>query len=959
MSPLLSWMKKAALPRTTRASGKRSRRSSVAMESLEDRLALSATYTTVNDWGSGLQGQIAINNDQSAVIKDWRLEFDFGRSIGNLWDAQLVSHVGNHYVIQSASYNNTIAVGQTVSFGFVAGAGSDTPKNIVLAGASTTPPTPPGISISDVTVTEGNPSTASVTGYFHTSGNQILDANNQTIRIAGVNWFGFETTNFAPHGLWTRGYKSMMDQMKQLGFNTIRLPYSDQLFDAGSTPNGIDFGKNPDLQGLSGLQIMDKIVDYAGQTGLRIMLDHHRSDAGNSANESGLWYTSAYPESRWISNWTMLAARYANNPTVIGGDLHNEPHGPATWGDGSANDWRLAAERAGNAILAVNPNWLIVVEGVESASSGNYWWGGNLSNAGTSPVRLNAPGHLVYSAHDYPASVYQQSWFSDPNYPNNLPQVWDRNWGYLFRQGTAPVLLGEFGSNLTTASDQQWFDKMTAYLGGDLDGNGTKDLAAGQQGISWTYWAWNPNSGDTGGILASDWNTVNQNKVSKLTPIEFSFGAGSATTTAVFTVTLSQASSQAVTVQYATANGSATAGSDYTAVSGVITFAAGETSRTVAVPVVRDTVFESTETFTLALSSPLGATLTRSSATATIQDDDSGSPPPPTQPNVSIGNVSVTEGNSGTATARFTVTLSAAATGPVTVTYATANGTAIAGSDYTAKNGVLSFAAGETTKTVDVLVTGDTLVESDETFLVQLTAATGGVITTPQATATIRNDDQPPVLPTLSIGNATITEGNSGTVNMTFTVTLSQASASAVTVQYATADGTAIAGSDYTAASGTLTFAAGQTSKTITVAVRGDTVAEATETFRLLLSNAAGATIAAGTGTGTITDNDQPPVTAPVTFVKRDDWGAGYTMDVKIKNNGPSAINGWRMEFDLAADIVNIWNAVIVSHVGNHYVIQMAPWNAVIAAGAELTFGFQASGTGRIPTNVTLNGTPV
>jgi endoglucanase len=129
-------------------------------------------------------------------------------------------------------------------------------------------------------------------GYLHTSGSQILDANNNPVRIAGVNWFGFETSNFAPHGLWTRGYKEMMDQMKSLGFNTIRLPYSDQLFDAGSKPNSIDFSKNADLQGQSGLQIMDKIVAYAGQIGLKIFLDHHRSEAGNSANASGLWYTT-------------------------------------------------------------------------------------------------------------------------------------------------------------------------------------------------------------------------------------------------------------------------------------------------------------------------------------------------------------------------------------------------------------------------------------------------------------------------------------------------------------------------------------------------------------------------------------------------------------------------------------------------------------------------------------------
>ncbi|MGD9720566.1 MAG: Calx-beta domain-containing protein [Pirellulales bacterium] len=923
----------------------------MALEALERRLALAAAYTTVNDWGSGLQGQIAITNDQPAVINNWRLEFDFGRTINNLWDAQVVSHVGTHYVLQGAGYNSAIAVGQTVTFGFVAGAGSDTPRNLTLNGSGTNPPTPPGLTIGDVALTEGNPATGAVAGYFHTAGNQILDANNQVVRIAGVNWFGLETSNFAPHGLWTRGYKSMMDQMQQLGFNTIRLPFSDQLFDAGSTPNGIDFSKNPDLQGLSGLQIIDKIVDYAGQIGLRIMLDHHRSAAGNSANESGLWYTAAYPESRWISNWTMLAARYANNPTVIGADLHNEPHGPATWGDGSANDWRLAAERAGNAILAANPNWLIVVEGIEQASSGSYWWGGNLSNAGASPVRLNLAGRLVYSAHDYPASVYQQSWFSDPNYPNNLPAVWDRNWGYLFRQATAPVLLGEFGSKLATTSDQQWFDKMIAYLGGDLDGNGTNDLPAGQQGISWTYWSWNPNSGDTGGILADDWNTVNQTKVNKLTPIEFSFGAGNAVTNAQFTLTLSQPSTQAVSVQYATAGGTATAGSDYTATSGTVTFAPGETSRIVSVPVVRDLVAESTETFSLLLSGVTGATLTRTSATATIADDDHVSPPPPS---VSIANVSTSEGNSGTKAARFTVSLSAPAGAPVTVAYATSNGTATAGSDYTATSGTLSFAPGETTKTFDVLVTGDTVVETDETFTAQLTSASGATIAGAKATGTIVNDDQPPQLPTLSIGNAIVTEGHNGTVNLTFSVTLSRASTSTVTVRYATADGTAIAGSDYNATSGTLTFAAGVTTRTITVAVRGDTLVEGTETLRVLLSAANGATIAAGTGTGTITDDDQPPTTSPVTFTKRDDWGAGFTMDVKIKNTSATTTSGWRLEFDLAADIVNIWNAVIVSHVGTRYVIQMAPWNGTLVPGGEVTFGFQASGAGRTPTNVSL-----
>ena len=363
-------------------------------------------------------------------------------------------------------------------------------------------------------------------GYWHTSGSKILDQNNQQVRIAGVNWFGMETANYAPHGLWSRDYKDMLNQIKSLGYNTVRLPYASQLFDAGSTPNGVAFdsGKNADLAGLTGIHIMDKIIGYGGSIGLRFFLDRHRPDSGA---QSALWYTSAYPESRWISDWQMLAARYNGNSAVIGADLHNEPHhvqgnpaASACWGCGDINtDWRLAAERAGNAILAVNPNWLIIVEGTECYGPGGvtepaqgadcYWWGGNIQGAAAYPVRLNVPNRLVYSPHDYPASIYPQSWFSDPTYPNNLPALWDKNWGYLHNSGTAPVLLGEFGTKLQSASDAQWLNAMVSYLG------------TGANAKNWTFWSWNPDSGDTGGILADDWLTVNTDKDIPLNPIKF------------------------------------------------------------------------------------------------------------------------------------------------------------------------------------------------------------------------------------------------------------------------------------------------------------------------------------------------------------------------------------------------------------------------------------------------------
>jgi endoglucanase len=340
-------------------------------------------------------------------------------------------------------------------------------------------------------------------GFWHTQGSQIKDSNGQTVVIKGVNWFGLETESMAPHGLWTRNYKEMMNQMKSLGFNTIRLPYSNQALESGAKTNGIDFSKNSDLNGLSPIEVMDKIVNYAGQIGLKVILDRHRPEAWG---QSELWYTDKIPESRWISDWQMLARRFANNSAVIGADLHNEPHGSACWGCGNpSTDWKEAATRAGNAILGVNPNWLIIVEGVEQNEGQWYWWGGNLSGANTKPIMLNTDGRLVYSTHDYPNSVHTQSWLNAGNFPDNLPAMWDNMWGNIVKSGQAPILVGEFGTKLETESDKKWLAKLVEYMNNN--------------GISWTFWCFNPNSGDTGGILADDWTSVRQDKMAILAPI--------------------------------------------------------------------------------------------------------------------------------------------------------------------------------------------------------------------------------------------------------------------------------------------------------------------------------------------------------------------------------------------------------------------------------------------------------
>ncbi|MBK3737192.1 cellulase family glycosylhydrolase [Azospirillum brasilense] len=349
-------------------------------------------------------------------------------------------------------------------------------------------------------------------GFLHTDGNQIVDSSGQNVKLTGVNWFGGEGFVFNPNGMDMRGYWGMMEQMKEMGFNTIRLPWSDAALDADRA-TGIDTSKNPDLANKSPLEVMDKVIDYAGRIGMKVILDHHRSSDGASANENGLWYDDKYPESKMIENWKMLAERYKGNDTVVGADLHNEPHGQATWGGGDkATDWAWAAERIGNEIQSVNKDWLLLVEGVEIHENQWEWWGGNLRGAKDRPIEFDNPGKLVYSVHSYGPSIHEMEWFKASDYPNNLPGQYTDNWGWLLKDDKAPVLVGEFGGKLETDQDKAYMAKLIDYMNGDLDGNGTNDLGAGKEGASWTYWSWNPNSGDTGGILKDDWQTVDQTK---------------------------------------------------------------------------------------------------------------------------------------------------------------------------------------------------------------------------------------------------------------------------------------------------------------------------------------------------------------------------------------------------------------------------------------------------------------
>lgn len=352
---------------------------------------------------------------------------------------------------------------------------------------------------------QGSQSGATLSGYWHTSGTQIVDAAGHPVRIAAVTWYGMESTYWVPAGLDYQPYTRIMDEVKAMGLNTIRLPYSNQLVEQNPVVT-TSIRANPQFKGMHALGVLDAIVNYAQKIGLKIILDDHRSSAATPATvnhlSEALWYSARYPESAWIRDWQFLAKRYRGNSAVIGFDLRNEPHtdgpGPwslhtylyqgATWGpyggrDNARTDWRLAAERAGNAILSVNPHLLMFVEGLQMYPASNmprgvftYWWGSVLSPVKQYPITFKVPHQLVYSPHDWGPRKHRMSWFvNSPSY-SKMQSVWWRNWSYLLtphQKYTAPIWLGEFGTcndepycvdEQKPGNEAQWFHFLLRFL---------------------------------------------------------------------------------------------------------------------------------------------------------------------------------------------------------------------------------------------------------------------------------------------------------------------------------------------------------------------------------------------------------------------------------------------------------------------------------------------------------------
>ncbi|MCX7062343.1 MAG: cellulase family glycosylhydrolase [Gammaproteobacteria bacterium] len=505
---------------------------------------------------------------------------------------------------------------------------------------------------------------AQAASYF-TQGGKLYDPSGQELQVRGISHYGFNADILQPQFLWAMGWKEQIAQIKALGFNAVRLPFvPDTLY--VSTPvdqlSYVDPGRNPDLLGKTPLQVLDLWMAEADRQDLYVMLDFHSVSKqrqyptwflSNPADYGLMYNKRAYSADDWRRDLAFVASRYAKLSHFFAIDVYNEPNGVVRWSTGDANAadpvnfWKPAVESAATAVLAANPNLLIFVQGI----TGNYDgienssvpvnWGENFQPQAWQP--LNIPqAKLVLSPHTYGPDVYVKSSFAAANFPNNLKADWET----LFGQFAAvhPVVIGEWGGRYgqggVGAADVAWQNALVDYL----QGKGIR---------SSFYWCYTPNSGDTGGIL-DDNLQVRQDKLALLKR-HWAGGSStptppptSATTLALatdryavtqetrqitVTVKRSGSSSNAVSVRGATVDGSALAGRDYTARSGILRWAAGDSSsRSVVISLKTTAPYSGSRSFVITLSQVSGgASLgTVSSATVTITGSKAVTPPSPT-----------------------------------------------------------------------------------------------------------------------------------------------------------------------------------------------------------------------------------------------------------------------------------------------------------------------------------------
>ena len=324
---------------------------------------------------------------------------------------------------------------------------------------------------------------------FTASGGQ-LRMDGQPLHIKGASWFGAEGAGKVPDGLWVNNASFYLHFLSQQGFNALRLPFALDNLAANRGPDFDMVRAQPSWHGLEYLDVLTNVVTLAAQHGLLVLFDLQRLRSSRWPDD-GLWYDGDLTLDAVKQGWDRLQQRLCGHWNVLGADILNEPHG-ATW-----SDWVGVAAELGNFLLNRCSRWVIFVEGVAHKGiedrAGEYFWGENLADAGEHPVHLTRSDKLIYSPHTYGpgngGASHHMPYFDEPGFPQNMPAIWNRHFGYLVEQG-ATVVVGEWGG-LFHGDDRKWQEEFANFLR--------------IKGLSSFYWSLNPNSGDTGGLLTSAW----------------------------------------------------------------------------------------------------------------------------------------------------------------------------------------------------------------------------------------------------------------------------------------------------------------------------------------------------------------------------------------------------------------------------------------------------------------------
>ena len=505
-------------------------------------LAAPSGSATPNCWGSGGQLEIQLSGcsgyDTITVVAEFSGTIDSASGWG--FDSYDIS--GNRVTATcSSSGENSWGFDSRVGIQ-VSGSDINSAKLISVSGDGESGSVNEPASTTASTTSSGNPSsdpasnpdparnTEGVAGddWLTTEGSPIVDMNGTEVWLTGCNWFGYNTGTNIFDGVWNCNLKDTLKSIADHGFNVLRVPMSAELllqWKNGEYPRAnYNNAYNEELNSMNSLEIFDYVLSLCEQNGMKIIIDIHCAKTDAAGHNHPVWYNGNITEDDFVEALSWCAERYKNNDTIIGYDLKNEPHGKASetphaiWNDSDSPDnWKKVAERAGNAVLDANPHALIIIEGIQiypkDIKTNNFvstnddddyyntWWGANLMAVKDYPIDFGSPERnkqIIYSPHDYGPRVYEQPWFQGGfTYESLMKDAWYDYWLYIQEEGIAPIFVGEWGGFME-GDNLKWMEYFRQLIA--------------EKHLHHTFWCFNANSGDTGGLVKDDFKTWDEEK---------------------------------------------------------------------------------------------------------------------------------------------------------------------------------------------------------------------------------------------------------------------------------------------------------------------------------------------------------------------------------------------------------------------------------------------------------------